>query len=115
MPKFGQGVKKINARAFSRANRTIGSLKAEVDKLKRKMKGKSKQIERLCKRVSLHKPKTGQLTPKKKTMADLEALKLAPRRKQIARRQLLTFNVLMHKIHKTKKHGERKKITACIE
>ncbi|WAQ95775.1 LOW QUALITY PROTEIN: hypothetical protein MAR_028465 [Mya arenaria] len=88
LPNVGKGVKKINARALSRAHRTIGTLNAEVEKLKRKIR----KIERISKKAKLTQSDTSHLTPKKKTLADLEALSLTPKRKRFARRQLLTCN-----------------------
>lgn len=56
----------------------------------------------------------GQLTPKSKTMADLKALNLTSRRKSVAKRQLLTCNVLMNEIHKAKRVPEKKKCTTFM-
>ncbi|WAR18863.1 LOW QUALITY PROTEIN: hypothetical protein MAR_000701 [Mya arenaria] len=112
LPNVGKGVKKINARALSRAHRTIGTLTAEVEKLKRKIRAKSKKIERISKKAKLTESDTSHLTPKKKTLADLEALSLTPKRKRIARRQLLTCNVLMHEIHEAKKASGQKKVNS---
>ncbi|XP_060564531.1 uncharacterized protein LOC132723774 [Ruditapes philippinarum] len=112
MPNIGAGVRKVNARALSRANRTISTLKAEVDKLKRKIKTKNKKIERISKKAKLTQSDSGNLTPNKKTLADLEVLKLTPKRRQIAKRKLLTCNVLMHEIYEAKKASGQKKVNS---
>jgi len=112
LPNRAKNIKKVNARALSRANRTISTLTAEIGSLKRKMRTKSKQIERLSKKMKVNKTSKEQVTPKKKTAAEVEALRLTPRREKIVRKKLLTCNVLMQEIHESKVASGKKKVNS---
>ena len=106
LPTLGQNVRKRNSRALARAYRTIESLKSEIEGLKRHSKTQNKQIERL--RKAKQKPEiqtvpADEMSPKRKTMSDIEQLHLTPKRQRLIKRQLLTSNVLMHEIAAAKK------------
>lgn len=114
MPKKRKsGIKKLNARALSRAHRSVRSLKSEVSELRKKIRAKNKKIQRIMEYKNKNRNDKGTMTPKKQTEKEMIAMNLTPRRKQVVRRKLLTGNVIMAEIKAAKKACGKKRVN-CI-
>ncbi|KAH3712152.1 hypothetical protein DPMN_071831 [Dreissena polymorpha] len=91
LTKKDAGAKKINARALSRAHREIKSLKSEVIQLRKKIKIKNRNIDRINNKTesyaSISQLNSHELTPMKKTEADVSRLNLTPRSRTLVRRK----------------------------
>ncbi|KAH3868463.1 hypothetical protein DPMN_031611 [Dreissena polymorpha] len=115
LTKKGAGAKKINARALSGAHREIRSLKSEVIQLRKKIKIKNRKIDRINNKTesyaSTSQLNSHELTPMKKTEAEVSRLNLTPRSRKLVRRKLLTGNVLMAKIDRAKRASGKKKVS----
>ncbi|XP_060565544.1 uncharacterized protein LOC132724624 [Ruditapes philippinarum] len=112
------GAKKKKARALARAYHSIRVLQKKKIDLERKLKTKSKQVERMKKKIILKNkiPKTPECTqkavattPRSKTKHEIEQLQLTPKRKRFVAKKLLLTNVLLAEIKKTKESSSKKK------
>lgn len=100
------GLKKTNKSALARARKSISNLENDITSLRRKLKTRSKQIERLKARVDKNTDRD--ITPRKQTDKDMSKLSLTPRRRGIVRRKLLLGNAVLREIRETKNYTTRK-------
>lgn len=78
------GAKKTRVRALAKAHKSISKLQRKKVELERKLKTKSKQIERINKRLKLTEQRSKQLnlTPKRQTQLEVTNLGLSPSSKK---------------------------------
>lgn len=91
-----KGGKKKNIRALARAHGALNRLKVEKDKLYKKLRAKSRQLQRLQAKFSTTPSVPS--TPNGKTENELRELNLTPRRREKVKRKLILKNVLLHEI-----------------
>ena len=110
----GSGLKKTKKRALAKARTSINNLENDIKSLRRELKTRCKQVERLKARVN--KGTESDLTPRKQTDKDISELSLTPRRKRIVRRKLLLGNAVLREIRETKNYTTRKsrKLLHCV-
>jgi hypothetical protein len=79
--------------------------------LERKLETKSKQVERIKKKITLNKEiaKTSATTPRSKTKHEIEQLQLTPKRKRFVAKTFLLIIVLLADIKNTKESSSKKK------
>lgn len=107
------GIRKVNARARARASKQIKMMKADMVKLRKKLKLKNRKIQRMESKMDrLHSknvtPKVN-ATPSKQTDIDIKKLNLTPRRSKNIRRKLLMSNTVMSEIAQAKLSSTTKK------
>ncbi|WAR07281.1 LOW QUALITY PROTEIN: hypothetical protein MAR_017239 [Mya arenaria] len=94
-----RGIKTVKARALARSNKKVRQLKELNASLRKKLKVRNRKISRISKKLNEVKHNTTvNSTPKKRTEADLQSLKLTPKSKQAIRRKLLLSNTVMSEI-----------------
>jgi len=97
-------IKKIRARALARAHKSAKVLESQIVNLKRKLKARSKQVE------ILNSTEGSECTThQRRTNLEIEALRLAPKRKKFVKRKLLMNNIVMTELKETKKACTLKK------
>ena len=104
-----KGAKKARARALARAHKTIRELKEDQIKLQRRLKSKTKQIERLNKRMKVDKSKSKLCTPERKAEEDISGINLTPSSRDKVKKKLITSHVLIGEITAAKKESSKKK------
>lgn len=116
-----RGSKKARTRALARAHKSIRLLEKQKFELERKLKTKSKQLERLRKKMvtktsTLHSGNTSKepfvetsASPRTKTNHDVEQLRLTPKRRKLVAKKLLLSNVLLAEVKDAKKTSSKKK------
>ena len=106
-----QGAKKARARALARAHKAIKELKEDQLKLQKRLKSKTKQIERLSKKVKQSKNKPDLCTPERKAEEDMSTMNLTPPSRDKVKKKLLTSHVIMSEIAAAKKDSSKKRST----
>ncbi|XP_060579551.1 uncharacterized protein LOC132736439 [Ruditapes philippinarum] len=136
MKSRANGAKKARSRALARAHRSIATLKKQKIDLERKLKTKAKQLERIRKKpipsmsklnksisesttecftpvseiniLSSIKKVAADMSPKSKAKAEVEKLRLTPRRRKTVQRKLLA-NVVISEVKNAKASISKKK------
>ena len=100
-------------RALARAQKSVKNLENSVDQLKKKIKTKNTQLNRMEKHIEKYKlenqtPGSG-VTPGKITQMDMDQLNLTPKRSKLVKRKLLFSNVLMERMKNVNTNTTTKK------